>query len=102
MEANPARPWCRVLGTGARCTQIVCRNANHDGIADVTSAAAMDRRILLLGSVSAAVVGIDGAALPALADTERYKDSEDGFAVTVPASWNYAVPTEPYDRFRFA
>lgn len=79
----------------------MCRNARHDGAAEVTSAAAVERRNLLLMSTATAFTGFSGLPLPALADTEKYKDPEDGFAVTVPASWNYAVPTEPYDRFRF-
>lgn len=91
-----------VLFIGARCTQIKCRSARHDGAAETTSAAAVDRRNLLILSTASAVTGLNGLALPAFADTEKYKDPEDGFAVTVPAAWSYAVPTEPYDRFRFA
>eukprot|EP00892_Ulva_mutabilis_P000872 jgi/Ulvmu1/10786/UM069_0020.1 len=86
--------------SSVRCTTTVCRQSKHDGVANVTSAAPVDRRFLMLASASVAIAGVDSIALPALADTEKYKDPEDGFAVTVPASWNYAVPTEPYDRFR--
>lgn len=91
---------CSVRFAGSRCAQIVCRNARQDGAAEVTSAAAVERRNLLLMSTTTAFAGISGLVIPALADTEKYKDPEDGFAVTVPASWSYAVPTEPYDRFR--
>lgn len=90
------------MPVGVRGTKTACFHSRHDGVIDVVSAAAVDRRFLMLASASVVIAGVDGVALPVLADTEKYKDPEDGFAVTVPASWNYAVPTEPYDRFRFA
>jgi hypothetical protein len=40
------------------------------------------------------------AAAAAAASLEEYRDEADAFTIQVPRGWNFAVPQQPYDRFR--
>lgn len=40
------------------------------------------------------------ATAAAAASLEEYRDEADAFTIQVPRGWNFAVPQQPYDRFR--
>ena len=63
------------------------------------------RRQLLcaLLAVPAALLGQTQAAQAAELDSfKEYKDDQDQFSISVPQSWQLAVPKEDYDPFRCA
>jgi hypothetical protein len=52
--------------------------------------------------LSAIFLGADGLVREATATTVDFQDKQDGFTLSLPQGWTFAVPQQPYDRFRYA
>lgn len=60
----------------------------------------IQRRALAALLLSPALIAAQGIVQEATASTVDFQDKEDGFSLVVPKDWTFAVPQQPYDRFR--
>lgn len=60
----------------------------------------MKRRAFGALLLSPVLVGAEGLVQQASASSV-YQDKQDGFTLSVPENWIFAVPQQPYDRFRY-
>lgn len=72
----------------------------HSSNSTERTALPVQRRALATLLLSPALIPVQGLVQGATASTVDFEDKEDGFRLVVPEDWTFAVPQQPYDRFR--